>query len=96
MQSRGNGVRRGSNKPFPEATKTLRGHDVYFGSLLFLNKKAPSPRFRANLYMQYDIYTGKIIVPPELNKIIEQLDDKLRGKTENNNIQLLEEDSVFE
>lgn len=94
MQSRGNGVRRGKESQFPEATKTLKGHDLVLGTLLFLNKKAPSPRFRANVYMNYDIFTGRLIIPKELNKIVNKLDDVLRGTIVNKNVQLLENDDV--
>lgn len=93
-QSRGNGVRRGKESQFPEATKTLKGHDLVLGTLLFLNKKAPSPRFRANVYMNYDIFTGRLIIPKELNKIVNKLDDALRGTIVNKNVQLLENDDV--
>lgn len=92
-QSRGNGVRRGKESQFPESTKTLKGHDLVLGTLLFLNKKAPSPRFRANVYMNYDIYSGRIIIPNELNNIVSRLDEALRGTIENKNVQLLEENN---
>lgn len=93
-QSRGNGVKRGNNTQFPEATKTLRGHDLYLGSLLFLTKTSPSPRFRSNLYMHYDIYTGKLSIPNDLKNIVENLDKQLTAdKLENSKVQLLESDS---
>lgn len=91
-QSRGCGVRRGSQTTFPEHTKTLKGHDLYFGSLLFLNKSAPSPRFRANLYMNYNIYTGRLIIPEDINKTIDLLNIMLIGRLENENVEVLEKE----
>lgn len=95
-QARGNGVKRGSNSQFPEATKTLKGNDLLYGSLLFLNKTAPTPTLRLNLYAQYNVNTGKIIVPPELAPTIEKLDILLRGRTENALIDTLESDTIEE
>lgn len=90
-QSRGNGVRRAKTTQIPENVLTLNGYDLYLGSLLFLTKAIPSPRFRSNLYMQYDINTGKLIIPPKIQKTIDKLETLLRGKTENAKIQLLDE-----
>lgn len=95
-QSRGNGVKRGTNSQFPEATKTIRGHDLYLGSLLFLIKAAPSPRFRSNLYMDYNVQNGKLIVPKHLEKIIKNLDIMLTGRLENDKIEILENDDDIE
>lgn len=89
-QSRGNGVNRSSKSVFPEHTKTIKGHDIYLGSILFLNKDAPSPRFRSNLYMDYDIYTGKILIDKKTDYLLKNLDKKLRGKIENNKINIIE------
>lgn len=93
MQSRGSGVKRGANNQFPEAAKTIKGYDLYLGSLLFLNKKAPSPRFRSNLFMQYDIYSGKLIIPEYLQTVITKLDDLLKGKSDSDQIKVLEDES---
>jgi hypothetical protein len=89
-QSRGNGVKRGTKSQFPDATKTLKGHDLALGSLLFLTKTAPSPRFRSNLYLDYDLQTGRLIIDDELTKTIEVLDDHLRGRVENKAIETFE------
>lgn len=91
MQSRGSGVRRGKNNQFPEATKTLKGHDLCLGSLLFLNKAAPSPRFRSNLYMKYDLMSGRIKLSDTDNQMIEELDTLLRGRFENPDLELPED-----
>lgn len=83
-QSQGNGVKRGSGSQFPESTKTLRGQDLWLGSLLYLGKSAPSPRFRANLYMDYDLRTGNLKMEPKIKQKIEYLDTMLRGKLAEN------------
>lgn len=95
-QSRGAGVKRGKQNQFPEATKTLRGYALYIGSALFLNKKAPSPMFRSNLYMDYDLVTGRLTIPDKINESILLLDDMLKGRLENTKINVLEEDSEIE
>lgn len=75
---------------FPESTKTLRGHDLYLGSLLFLNKTAPSPRFRANLYLDYNVHTGRLIIPPELEKTLKKLDTLLMGVETKHTVKVFE------
>lgn len=92
MQSRGNGVRRGTKIQFPESTKTIKGHDLYFGSLLFLTKTAPSPRFRANPYFKYDIDSGRLLIPEAFQNTIKKLDELLRGAEQNANVQIFEPD----
>jgi len=80
-QSRGNGVKRGKSSQFPESTRTLKGQDLAIGSLLFLAKNAPSPRFRSNLFMNYDLRTGRLLIDDKMRKKIEKLDILLLGKT---------------
>jgi hypothetical protein len=82
-QSRGNGVKRGTKSQFPESTKQLKGHDLALGSLLFLNKSAPTPRLRSNLYLQYNVSNGKLVIPKYIQKAIEKLDLLLTGRVEN-------------
>lgn len=89
MQSRGAGVKRGKQNQFPEATKTLRGYALYIGSILFLNKKAPSPMFRSNLFMDYDLWTGRLTIPGNINETILYLDEMLKGRLENEKINVL-------
>ena len=79
-QSRGNGVKRGSKTQFPESTKTLKGQDLVLGSLLFLTKVAPSPRFKVNMFFDYDAHTGRPLIPEKLDTTIKKLDVLLRGK----------------
>ena len=92
LQSRGTGVKRGSKTTFPESTKQLKGHDLYIGSLLFLTKQAPSPRFRSNLYMDYNLFTGKLNIPQDIKETTQLLDDMLRGGIENIHAELLNTD----
>ena len=92
MQSRGNGVRKASNSQFPEARRVLKAHDLYLGSMLFITKAAPSPAFRANLYMKYNIETGRLVIPEELDRPLKKLDKMLTGRTDNSKINLMEED----
>lgn len=93
-QSRGNGVKRGVKSQFPESTKTLKGHDLLFGSLLFLTKTAPSPRFRANPYLKYNKRNGRLVLTPELDRTANKLDQLLRGHMFNTKIQTFEVDEV--
>jgi hypothetical protein len=90
-QSRGNGVKRGTKSQFPDSTKTIKGQDLVMGSLLFLTKTAPSPRFRANVFLKYSPETGKLIIPDDLARSIAKLDTLLQGKMENSNIKLLDD-----
>lgn len=83
-QSRGNGVKRGSNTQFPEHTRTLKGYDLIFGSLLFITKSAPSPTFRINTYVNINWTTGKVLYSNLVTTIV-KLDNKLRGKLDADN-----------
>lgn len=94
MQSRGTGVRRNKKAQFPESTKSIKGYDLVLGSLLFLNKSAPSPRFRFNLYLQYNVNNGKLLIPEDIKKTVEELDTLLTGRIENSKIEILEEEDV--
>lgn len=92
MQSRGDGPKRNKIAQFPESTKTLRGHDLLLGSLLFLNKSAPSPRFRTNLYLDYNVYSGRLVIPDDLDRTLVKLDSMLMGRETNKEIEVLETD----
>lgn len=96
-QSRGRGVERGSATEFPESTRTLKAQDIQIGSILFLGKKAPSPRFKANPFMDYDTYTGKIYTPEHVTRWSAKLDDLLRGKVSDDSIimdEIIEDDDI--
>ena len=79
-QSQGNSVKVSKGSQFPEESRTLRGYDLLYGSILFLSKAAPSPRFRLNLYLDYNIHTGKLIIPIKLKPTLDKLDRLLAGK----------------
>jgi len=84
LQNRGNGVRRGKNNQLPETARTLKAGDLGFGTLLFLGKNLPSPRFKMNVYLQYDILKGKIKHNRTLNKRLKSLDKLLSGRETDN------------
>lgn len=79
-QNCGVGVKRSKNSVFPASTRTIHAEDIYMGDLLYLSKKAPTPRFRINPYVKINEETGKIIVEPEMQKILDKLDSLLSGK----------------
>jgi len=93
MQSRGNGVKRGSKSSIPESTKTLKGGDLGFGSLLFLGKNLPSPRFKMNMFMDYDTWTGKVNYPDDIKVTLEKLGAMLQGMAPNTKIIMSELDT---
>jgi len=77
MQSKGKGVQRGNKSQFPETVRTLRGEDLVFGSILFLTKPAPTPRYRFNLFVKYSTTSGKFEIPADLQRTINKLDHQL-------------------
>jgi len=91
LQSRGNGVKRGKKSVIPDNALSLKGGDLGFGSLLFLGKNLPSPRFKMNMFVDYDIGTGKINYPADISAAIKKLNVLLQGLTDNSKIM----DSVF-
>jgi len=91
-QNRGEGVKRSKNNVFPRNTRVIHGEDLYMGSLLYLSKKSPSPRFKVNPFMDVDIKTGKITPNGKMLKSINILNDLLTSKFTNQKIL----DSVIE
>ena len=96
MQSRGDGPNQGTRNKFPPSTRTLKAYDLLFGTLLFLTKQAPTPRLKANIFMDYDIRSGKIVIPKDLKTKLDNLDVILSGRIENNKIQMLDEEETEE
>ena len=90
LQVRGRGVYKDPNKKLPYEFKSINGYDLIIGSLLFLSKDSPSPRFKANIFYNYDIRTGRAIVPDNLKYIIKKLDFLLKGKTLNTNNRIVD------
>lgn len=70
----------------PAALKTIQGDDLLFGTLLFLGKSAPSARLRANVYMRYNVATGRIIKPTHLEPTITKVSLMLNGRMEEDTI----------
>jgi len=63
----------------PASTKVLKGGDLGFGSLLFLRKALPSPRFKLNMFVDYDVATGRIRYTEEMKETLKLLGDMLQG-----------------
>lgn len=93
-QSRGNGVKRNSKAQFPVSTQTLKGHDIALGNMLFLNKSAPTPRLRCNPYLHYDVETGRINIPDDIEPIVSKLDLMLSGRLDNENVEIFETENI--
>ncbi len=83
-QSRGQGVNRGAKSQFPANTRFIKGQDPLIGSLLYLAKKSPSPRFKANIFMDYSVNTGKVDISEENINIAETIDKMLSGRIDEN------------
>jgi len=79
-------VRRGKKSTMPESAKTLKGGDLGFGSILFLGKNLPSPRFKMNLFLDYSVESGKIHYSSEIRTALEKLSELLQGMTANTHI----------
>lgn len=86
----GKGKPKGKSKAMPDAIKFIRGHDLFLGSLLFLTKKAPSPRLRVNPYIKFDTNSGKLTMPKDIKVTTDLINSLLKGKTELTNIDILE------
>lgn len=84
MQSRGQGVNRGAKSQFPANTRFIKGQDPLIGSLLYLAKKSPSPRFKANIFMDYSVNSGKVKIAQEDIEIAEVIDKMLMGRVDEN------------
>lgn len=91
-QSMGDGVKKASDPRFPEHTREINGAQTWLGSILFLPKQTPTPVLRANVYLKYNVHTGRIIIPADIERTIDAIDSKLRGKTD----ELVENELLFE
>lgn len=94
-QNRGQGVRRGGKTQLPETSRSLKASDLGFGSLLFLGKNLPSPRFKQNIYLNYDIYSGKMNHNANITNRINKLDKLLSGR-ESGNSKIAESEFISE
>jgi hypothetical protein len=84
-QNRGRGVEREKKNAFPHYTRTIRAEDACIGSILNLPKKAPSPRFRINPFVDIDLATGKFKLD-EYKGYIEKVNKMLEGKIEDDEL----------
>ena len=76
---------RDKDNAFPNYLRQIRAEDVVFGSILYLPKKAPTPRVRINPFIEVDERTGKFIID-EYKGFIEKVNKMLEGKIEDNNL----------
>ena len=79
-QSNGVGVKRAKTSSLPESMRFIRGTDLYVGSVLFLLKSSNSPRYKKNIYMDYDENTGRVILSKEMTDKTNKLDKLLTSK----------------
>ena len=79
-QSRGNGVKRGSQSVLPEAMRSLSGLDTANGSVLYLTKSANSAKLKFNLFAEYNVKTGRFIIPDHVEKVTTAIENKLQEK----------------
>lgn len=85
-QSRGKGVKRATNARFPSSMQIARSYDTVLGSIFFLPKGTPSGRLRTNVFLDYNLNTGRINIAPEEEAMLDYVDLRLKGKTEDPNI----------
>lgn len=85
-QSRGKGVKRANNTRFPSSMQIARSYDTVLGSIFYLPKGTPSGRLRTNVFLDYNLNTGRINIDPEEEEMLEYVDMKLKGKTDDQNI----------
>ena len=76
---------RDKNNAFPPYTRQIRAEDAAFGSLLYLPKKAPTPRVRINPFSEIDKRTGKFKLD-DYKGYIEKVNKMLEGKIEDNDL----------
>lgn len=76
-QNRAQGVNKSKKNVFPLNTRSIRGEDIFFGSILHQIKKYPSPRFRLNPFIKIDIAKGKFIFDKSKTQTIHLIDKML-------------------
>jgi len=86
LQNRGQGVKRSTRNVLPPNTKTLRAEDLAFGSMLYLIKKYPSPRFKINPFVKVELETGKIKLDDDVKRTVDKLEVMLTHKFEDDEI----------
>lgn len=94
LQSQGSGVKKAKKKNMSHELKTVNGYNLILGSMLFLNKKTPSPLMRANLFLDICPDTGRIVIDPELEDKAKAINRLLNAHTESMDIELSEIEEV--
>jgi len=84
LQERGDGVKRGLQNQFPASIRSITGHDLFLGSLLFLPKKAPTPRVRINPFVRLNVATGRLEPSKGIKDALDTLDSLLVGRETDN------------
>lgn len=80
LQERGKNVTKSKSTVFPKATHAITGPDLYMGSILYLTKKAPTPKIRINPFITLDPITGRLKPSKEIMSKVRLLDDMFNGK----------------
>lgn len=92
-QSRGDGVAKPKKARLPESSKYLHGSTVFVGSFLFITKNTPCGDYRANVFLDFSVGSGRINITNHMLEVINTLDAKLQGKKEISNES---EETVYE
>ena len=86
LQERGKNVTKSKSSVFPSATRTITGSDLFMGSMLFLGKKAPTPKLKINPFITVDERTGRPTPSKAKMETITILDSMFNGRIEDNSI----------
>lgn len=79
LQELGDGVKKSKNTVIPEAAKSLSASDVSTGSILFVPKRIPSPKVRANPFMTINVATGRFAPTEEMQRTVQALNTLISG-----------------
>ena len=93
IQERGNGVKRGKNSAFPKNLRNITAAGVYMGSMLYLQKKAPTTFLRLNPYVRIQEGLNKLLPAPNIVEDVKLLDKELKGRDSNVHMKELAEDT---
>jgi len=80
LQERGKNVTKSKSQVFPKATRTITGPDLFMGSILYLPKKAPTPKLRINPFITLDMASGRLKPKEDIMESIMLLDKMFNGK----------------
>lgn len=93
-QSRGKGVARPNKARFPMSMQISRAYDTIIGTIFMLPKTCPSAKVRANVYMQYNENTGRIMINDEDLHVLEYVDMSLKGKEEDDHVMTFQDQNT--